>query len=279
MGYITNKREFEKLIDKEILNPDQINIAFVDIDEMPTYDFLLIENTQETAEEKIFTKIQEMAVITYKLFAITINNETTTYVNSREEAEATIEKIKEDNKDKLEEIEIAMQEIYTEDLEITKNTVELASAISNTENKLKEVIKEQEKRKAATFEGVYFSVTPVSGIITSRFGATESIRDHAHKGIDIGAPNGTKIKAAADGTVKYSGWMSGYGNLVIISHGNGIETYYAHCSKLYVSKGEEITAGDTIGAVGSTGYSTGNHLHFEIRKNGAQINPQKYLFK
>ena len=85
--------------------------------------------------------------------------------------------------------------------------------------------------------------------------------------------------AAADGEVTYSGWMGGYGNLIIISHGNGIQTYYGHCSKLYALEGEKVKAGDTIAAVGSTGYSTGNHLHFEIRKNGTQINPQKYLYK
>ena len=97
--------------------------------------------------------------------------------------------------------------------------------------------------------------------------------------MDIAAPNGTPIKAAAEGTIKYAGWMGGYGNLVIISHGNGVETYYGHCSKIYVKKGQEVTAGDTIAAVGSTGYSTGNHLHFEIRKDGTQVNPQKYVYK
>ena len=87
------------------------------------------------------------------------------------------------------------------------------------------------------------------------------------------------VHQAAEGTIKYAGWMGGYGNLVIISHGNGVETYYGHCSKIYVKKGQEVTAGDTIAAVGSTGYSTGNHLHFEIRKDGTQVNPQKYVYK
>ena len=73
--------------------------------------------------------------------------------------------------------------------------------------------------------------------------------------------------------------MSGYGNLIIIDHENGIQTNYGHCSKLYASVGDEVDAGDTIAAVGSTGNSTGNHLHFEIRKNGSQINPQKYVYK
>ena len=94
--------------------------------------------------------------------------------------------------------------------------------------------------------------------------------------MDIAAPKGTDIKAAADGTVSYSGWMSGYGYLIIIDHGNGVQSYYGHCSKLYAKKGEEVKAGDVIAAVGSTGNSTGNHLHFEIRLNGSSVNPEAY---
>lgn len=279
VGYIANKKEFKKLVDKEILNPDEINVAFVDIEEMPKYQMLLIENTKETSEEEIFTKIKEMAVTTYKMYAITLNNETATYVNSREEAEQIINKMKEEKQEELKEINIAMQEIYTQNIEETKNTVEMLSAIEVAQTQLTKKVEEQEKIKSSTLDGVYFAVKPVTGNITSRFGANESIRDHTHKGMDIAAPNGTPIKAAADGKITYSGWMGGYGNLIIITHENGIQTYYGHCSKLYSSKGEEVKAGDTIAAVGSTGYSTGNHLHFEIRKNGVQINPQKYLYK
>lgn len=266
VGYITNKKEFENIINEKILNQNGKNIAFVDIPEMPKYEFLFIKNTKETSEEEIFNKIQDMAEVTYKIYAITLNNENTTYVNSLEEAETAIAKIKEEKADKLDEIEIGIQEIYTKNIEETTNTIEVASAISKTETEIANIVKEQEKIKSATFEGVYFAVKPVTGTITSRFGANESIRDHTHMGMDIAAPNGTSIKAAADGTITYSGWMGGYGNLIIISHGNGIETYYGHCSKLYVSVGKEVKAGDVIAAVGSTGNSTGNHLHFEIRK-------------
>jgi len=279
VGYITNKQEFEKLVDSQILNPEEVTVAFVDIEEMPKYELLLIENTKQTSEQEIFAKIEQMAVTTYKIYAITLNNEITTYVNSREEAEEIINKMKEEKQEDLEEINIAMQEVYTQNVEETKNAVEVASAMEVAQTELAKKVEEQEKIKSATFEGIYFSVRPVTGNITSRFGANESIRDHTHKGMDIAAPNGTDIKAAADGEVTYAGWMGGYGNLVIISHGNGIQTYYGHCSKLYVSKGDKVTAGDVIAAVGSTGNSTGNHLHFEIRKNGTQINPQKYLYK
>lgn len=72
--------------------------------------------------------------------------------------------------------------------------------------------------------------------------------------------------------------MSGYGYLIIIDHANGVESYYGHCSKLYADVGDEVTAGDVIAAVGSTGNSTGNHLHFEIRLNGSTINPESYIF-
>ncbi|MBU3804280.1 MAG: peptidoglycan DD-metalloendopeptidase family protein [Candidatus Cellulosilyticum pullistercoris] len=99
-----------------------------------------------------------------------------------------------------------------------------------------------------------------------------------HKGIDYAAPAGTPVYASAAGKVIYSGYNSGgYGKLVIIEHSNGYQTYYAHNSSLYVSVGETVSQGERIAGVGSTGDSTGNHLHFEIRKNGTPVNPANYL--
>ncbi len=95
-----------------------------------------------------------------------------------------------------------------------------------------------------------------------------------HKGVDYAAPAGTPIYASAAGQVIYSGYNSGgYGKLIIIDHGNGYQTYYAHCSSLYVNVGTNVSQGQHIAGVGSTGNSTGNHIHFEIRKNGTPINP------
>lgn len=111
---------------------------------------------------------------------------------------------------------------------------------------------------------------PAYGPITCYYG-------RGHTGLDIGAKKGSAIKAADSGTVTFTGWQGGYGNFIIINHGNGIITRYAHCSSISVSKGQQVARGETIGAVGSTGRSTGPHLHFEVLSGGSFQNPLSYL--
>ena len=121
---------------------------------------------------------------------------------------------------------------------------------------------------------------PTSGRISSYFGGRKSpggIGSTNHKGIDIAVPRGTPIYAADGGTVTYSGWMSGYGYLVQIDHGNGYVTRYGHNSSLTVSVGQHVYKGQQVARAGSTGNSTGNHCHFEVRYNGVAKNPLNYL--
>jgi murein DD-endopeptidase MepM/ murein hydrolase activator NlpD len=115
-------------------------------------------------------------------------------------------------------------------------------------------------------------IWPVSGVVTSGFGWRWG---RMHEGIDISAGCGTPIRAAASGTIIFSGYMGGYGNLVVVDHGNGLSTAYAHQSAIYASGG--VSQGQTIGAVGTTGSSTGCHLHFEVRVNGGAVDPMGYL--
>jgi murein DD-endopeptidase MepM/ murein hydrolase activator NlpD len=113
-----------------------------------------------------------------------------------------------------------------------------------------------------------------AAMITSPFGFRWG---RPHQGIDMGAPMGTPIEAAEAGKVIYSGWKQGYGNFIAIEHGHGLETHYAHCSKLLVGVGEKVRKGEIIGKVGNTGNSTGPHLHFEVVANGVHRNPIKYI--
>lgn len=152
----------------------------------------------------------------------------------------------------------------------------LARKIRIKEEKIKleeEKIKEQQLY-IPTFK-------PCEGVITSPFGARKDPFSQGstqmHKGIDVANSIGTSIHAAAKGVVIESGYLNGYGYVIYIDHGNGIETRYAHNSKLYVKEGDLVEKGEKIAGMGSTGNSTGSHLHFEIRENDVPINP-KHLF-
>ena len=133
--------------------------------------------------------------------------------------------------------------------------------------------KTQELSRAGYINMKSFSM-PARGTLTSKFGARWG---KMHNGVDIGAPSGTIIVAVCAGTVEFAGWEQGYGNVVKINHGNGLKTVYGHCKSIYVKKGQKVTKDEKIAEVGSTGNSTGPHLHFEIRVNGSPENPLNYL--
>ena len=117
-------------------------------------------------------------------------------------------------------------------------------------------------------------IWPCDGVVVSGFGMRWG---RMHEGIDIGCAYGTPNRAAASGTVIYAGWLGGYGNLVVVDHGNGLSTAYAHASSILVSVGQSVSQGQTVSLVGSTGHSTGPHLHFEVRVNGIAVDPLPYL--
>ena len=147
---------------------------------------------------------------------------------------------------------------------------------------------EQQKNKPVdapetyTGDGIFRWPVPSTSRVSSPFG----YRIHPvyktrkfHSGIDIPAPQGSTVIAAEDGVVTYATTKGGYGQCIIIDHGSGIVTLYAHNSRLNVKVGQQVSRGQTIAAVGSTGVSTGPHLHFEVRENGSAVNPNKYLSK
>ena len=127
------------------------------------------------------------------------------------------------------------------------------------------------------YDGVTFLSRPVEGGYISSYYGEERVNSY-HKGLDIAKNLGEDIIASFDGKVIFAGYNDGgYGNLVIVQHSDDMKTYYAHLSEIYVSPNQEVKKGEIIGAVGSTGYSTGPHLHFELRINDAPVNPLNYI--
>lgn len=145
-------------------------------------------------------------------------------------------------------------------------------------NSKKELYHEEDNTDNRNISKMSSTVTtmsiPSKGTITSPFGERWGAM---HKGIDIGAPMGSPICAAVDGRVSCAEWENGYGNVIKIDHGGQMQTIYAHCSSISARVGEFVNQGEKIGEVGSTGRSTGPHVHFEIRINGEPQNPLKYL--
>ena len=284
IGYTSDKSTLQEKINDYIAKDEEKSIAFIQINAMPTYELCLLKKDVETNDEEIYTKVTEDSTPYYKYYAITEDKEEKFYVSTFEEAEKVIDELEEKesaNEEKIgiiekygkelkefTDVEKCVSELYEKKVIVQKSTYTAPSASNYTSG----------SSSAKVSLGISL-INPVSGVITSRFGSNESVRDHTHSGLDISAPYGTAIKAAASGTVTYSGNANdGYGYYVIISHGNGVSTVYAHCSQLLVSAGQTVSQGEVIAKVGSTGNSTGNHLHFEVRKNGITYNPQNYVY-
>lgn len=140
---------------------------------------------------------------------------------------------------------------------------------------LKEEVDEYSRRLAATP-----SIWPCGGRVTSGFGMRRSPFGRGskfHYGIDIASVHGTAICVTADGSVTFAGYRRGFGNLVIVQHGYGFQTYYAHLSRFAVTPGQRVCRGRTIGYMGRTGSATGTHLHYEVHVNGVAVNPAQYM--
>lgn len=281
VGYIENKESFESRILEEIIKQEGKNIEYVSLNQVPEYEQKLLNRNTETNEDKIIEKLKsDYATITYKYYVVALDDENRAYVDTIEEAEEVVNKIKEEFNE--EELNLQIITKYTENsTELNFDSIEVAE--NNVKSKIEENIKQAEEEKErqnaiAIINGINLSVLPVNGMITSRYGVSSSIRRSTHTGLDIACSSGTDIKVVSKGTVTFAEYNGSYGNLVKVDHGNGIETWYAHCSKIYAKVGQEVKAGDVIAAVGSTGNSTGPHLHLEIRINGQTVNPQNYLY-
>lgn len=275
IGYTKDKGKLQNKIYDYLKSGDKQTIAFVDIDILPEYKLCLLKKGEEPNDDEIFNKVMSGGVPYYKYYAILEGNEEKCYVKTYEEAEAIVNSLKEKNSMNKDNITYLLK-YETELKEFSGTETAVASLYKETP-----VVKKN--TKINTQKNLDYSnsalglalIKPVSGTITSRFGARSR---GTHTGLDIATSRGTPIKVAATGVVEYAGRKGSYGNLVVVNHGGGIQTYYAHCNAIYANVGDTVNQGDIIAAVGSTGNSTGPHLHLEIRVNGAPRNPQNYLY-
>ena len=287
VGYSKDKSKLQARINKYIEsgeNGKNSNVAFVQVESMPEYKMCLLKRNIVTNDDEIFEKIKESGVVYYKYYAILEGEEEKAYVSDFTKAEEIVTKLKEKDSNNIDKI--AILEMY--DVELKEFAEVEATVASLYQQKIVPVVEKKVVSKGKVNTSTTMSskkvalnlnlIRPISGTITSRFGAVSSRRVSKHTGLDIAAATGTKIKACAGGTVTFSGYKGSYGYMVVVNHGNGVETYYGHCSKLYVKAGQQVNQGDVIAAVGNTGNSTGPHLHLEIRLNGVAYNPQNYLY-
>lgn len=288
VGYSKDKSKLQTRINKYMEkgeDENNSNIAFVQVDNLPEYKMCLLKRNIITNDDEIFEKIKQSGVVYYKYYAIIEGEEEKAYVSQFSQAEDIVNKLREKESNNIDQISIL--EMYDTEL---KDFAEVDATVAALYQQ-KVIIEQPTPKKVVTgkvntstnisYQKVPLTlnlIKPISGIITSRFGARSSIRVSNHTGLDIGASIGTPIKAAATGTVTFAGYKGSYGYMVVISHSNEVETYYGHCSKLYVTAGQKVNQGDVIAAVGNTGNSTGPHLHLEIRVNGVAYNPQNYLY-
>ncbi len=294
---ILNAKSWSDLLNKaEYIS----KIAHYDREKLAEFDATrqLVTNTQLQleAENSQLNELQAQAVAKQESIQTLLNQKNqelasynTKIANSQNEIDrqqSEIDDLYEDISAQEANIEAMEREIERQEEEARKKAEEEARKKAEEEARKKS---EDSKSSSSTSESTYTPRTmtggftwpvPSSSRITSGFGSRESPTEGAstnHKGIDIGASTGSSVVAAAGGKVVIATYSSSAGNYVMISHGSGTYTVYMHMSSLNVSEGDEVSKGETIGAVGSTGYSTGSHLHFGIRKDGSYVNPENYL--
>lgn len=291
IGYCEDKNALQTKINKYMESGEegQEHIAFVQIDELPEYSMCLLKKGIVTNDDEIYETVKKTGTTYYRYYAVAEDSKEKYYLSSFNEADDAIKKLKDkksSNASKLtiiEKYETSLPEL-TEEKEVVSKLYKEKKSSNTTKSQESTTIKyastgsgkfstSRELHNAKVNLGISLA-KPVSGVLTSRYGYRWG---RTHTGIDIGVPTGTSVKAAAAGTVTFAGWKGSLGNLVVISHGNGVQTYYGHNSRIVVKAGQKVSQGEVVAKAGSTGRSTGPHVHFEVRVNGSSYNPLGYV--
>ena len=295
LGLVNDKDKFEKDV-KDTLENLEEPVVSAKLQENPKYSLRLVDKDDIDVDDNyVFAKVEEKIEKTYRYYNIKEDDKLLAKVSTKEERDNLLKELEEGKQVKdLKVEEEETKEYYIISYEEAK---QLASTnVDNIENEKKSKLEKEkiEKRNTNIVKNIRRGGT-VSASSSSNANAMlgslsfrrplNSSRVSAgylgypgHRGIDFPSPQGTPVMAAESGTVTTVMYSNkSYGNRVIIDHGNGISTLYGHNSTIGVSLGQKVSKGQTIAGVGSTGNSTGNHVHFEIRINGKPINPTSYV--
>ncbi len=290
LGYVQNKNALERSIENYLQYGDGDNVGYVILRESPEYTFELAKKDLETNDSDVYAYIKDQCDVYYKVYAVESDEEEVCTVETLAMAQEIVDEANEKQADYKNQAKLTICEKYEKEYE-TVSDVEVAvnDIIAPIKQKNLEVTRIYTAPSTGVVvsadilanlksikEELNFTLPLTDYVITSRYGWRQNGTEF-HTGIDYAAPLGTPIHAAEDGIVTCAKWSGNYGYLVKIQHTGGYETYYAHCSRFAVSVGDEVKQGDIVSYVGSTGRSTGPHVHLEIRLDGKHMNPQDLL--
>lgn len=274
VGYYTTEAEFDEVyaaISAE-KSTDGLEVRTY-LEANPVFEVSYVK--RDTIEKQnLYTDLREKVKAEYTIYNIMVKDKKEMAFATKESADKYANNLKKEIKDLKVEVKI---EKYQEAKEITE-TEKANDIYKSLVSRYKPVVKtvtysayqKPTQISYSTNTSISGGVKPTSGIYTQYYNGS-------HGGIDIANKIGTGIYAYKAGTVSFAGWKTSYGNLVIVNHGDGVVTYYAHLSVINAKAGETVAAGQQVGKMGSTGRSTGPHLHFEIRVNNKTINPYPYI--
>lgn len=282
VGYFTDEQQFDEVYNDLVTEKQSIdpNVK-VYLDYEPTFETSYIKDSV-VADQNVYTNLRAEIKTEYTIYNVAVDGETKMTFNTQDDANKYAESLKSEVSKLKTEVKV---EKVAELGEMT--SIERADSI------LKDIV---DRNKPVVTPKVTYNTNRNNVTKAATIGATQVAATGAgvwptvnrrvncaymgysgHTGIDLGGAVGTAIYAYRSGTVTFSGWGTGYGLHVKIDHGDGMSTYYAHCSELLVSAGQQVSEGQMIAKIGLTGYTTGPHLHFEVRFNGVPTNPYPYI--
>ncbi len=288
VGYVASKLALEKRIDDYLVNGESENVGYVISNSRLKYELMLVEKNIETKDEEVFAMVKENSDVYYKVYAVLVDGKEKGLVGSLEEAQHILDSVNEKQADYINKSTVELEEKYLQEYDLLADVEVAINEIYEPIKKANTVVEIKTTPAASktvsddvlyalrdNLTSLNFNVPVTNYIVSSRFGWRSS---GYHYGLDLAAPTGTEIRAAESGVVTYADWLGAYGYLIRIKHNDEYETYYGHCSKILVNVGDTVEKGDLIGKVGSTGRSSGPHVHVEVRYQGTPLNPEVFLY-